>query len=84
VTDGPIAYARAFFSKTNVDKFCDACARFGALFPAPSAGVCDPSVAAAEAPVKGVVAPELACVARTEASLREFSDMICFRFLLRR
>lgn len=52
--------------------------------PAPSAGVCVPSVPVPRGGT-GVVAPELACVARTEAaSFLVFSEMICLTFLLRR
>ena len=32
----------------------------------------------------GVVAPLLFCVAKTEASLRDASETICFMFLFRR
>lgn len=46
-------------------------------------GVAAPSVVAPVAG-KGVDAPELFCVARTEASFRCDSDMICLVFLFRR
>lgn len=56
VTAGPVGkVARAFLSKTRVERFWVAWDRLGA---APSEGVCVPSVTAPEAP--GVVAPELA------------------------
>jgi hypothetical protein len=70
VTAGPVdIVARCrFFSRTRVDKLCAACAILaGRDVALDRAGVMAPSVVA---PVggKGVVAPELFCVARTEAS----------------
>lgn len=47
------------------------------------AGVTLP-VIASDAGTTGVEMPLLFCVASTEASLREASPIICFKFLLRR
>jgi len=58
-----------FFSRTNVDRLWLACAIFGGLELAPVVvGVIAPSEA--EPPGRGVDAPVLVCVARTEASFR--------------
>jgi len=82
VTDGPEPELAilAFLSKTSVDRFCAACAIFSPPC-APSAGVSVPVVGR-----RGVVAPEFACVARTDAvaSFLEFSERSCLTFLLRR
>jgi hypothetical protein len=75
-----------FLSKTNFDKFRDACARFGCKVEeaAEAAGVLSPSVDVTDSSGRGVAAPELSCVAIVEASLRITSPMIVLMFLLRR
>lgn len=86
VTAGPngTAFRCRFFSRTNVERLCAACAMFGCLIlPFDTTGVMAPPVLA-PAGGNGVVAPELFCDASTEASLRWLSEIICLTFLLRR
>lgn len=96
VTAGPIAGGPAvkkapaalslirLRSRTKVLRLCVACAMFKGLEAADEwTGVAAPSVVAPVAG-KGVDAPELFCVASTEASFRCDSEMICFVFLFRR
>lgn len=73
-----------FLSRTNVLRLCVACAMFTGREGVPEyEGVAAPSVVAPVARA-GVDAPELFCVARTEASLRCDSEIICFVFLFLR
>lgn len=82
VTDGPDVWLVPFpfiilldccilRSSTRVARLLDACAMFGC-------GVMAPSDCGA-----GVDAPELFCVARTDASFLLASEMICLIFLFR-
>lgn len=73
-----------FFSRTIVDKFRAACVMFEwVTAPFVGTGVVKP-VSKAELCSCGVEAPLLFWVARTEASLRDASAMICLMFLFRR
>jgi hypothetical protein len=73
-----------FRSRTSVLRLCVACAMFTGLEPAEEyTGVAAPSEFAPVAG-RGVDAPELFCVASTEASFRCDSEMICLVFLFRR
>lgn len=85
LTGGPdgIAFRCKLFSRTRVERLCAAWAIFGCFaLPFSIVGVMAPPVFAS-ALVNGVVAPELFCDARTEASLRWLSEMICLTVLLR-
>lgn len=75
-----------FLSKTNFDRFRDACARFGCRVEAgvEMAGVESPSVDVVYSSPAGVTAPELSCVGMREASLRTASPRMVLMFLLRR
>ena len=84
VATGPADIAACMFlSKTNVERFCAACAMFGCVEPELGSGV-PASVIMADVMGWGVELPLLFCVARTEASFREASEIICLIFLLRR
>lgn len=85
VTAGPpdAPDERRFFSRTNVERFCAACAMLR-LPSAPLTGVAKPPVAIEEYAGRGVDVPLLFWVAMTDASLREASAMICLTFLFRR
>ena len=82
--DAPFAALCMFFSSTSVDRLCAACVMFTGLELAPPCiGVMAPSEVVPVAG-KGVEAPELFCVASTEASRLFVSPMICFVFLFLR
>lgn len=80
----PLTARWRFRSSTIALRDCVAAEMFKGLEgPDEYAGVAAPSEVAPVAG-RGVEAPELFCVASTEASLRWDSEMICLVFLLRR
>jgi len=75
-----------FLSKTNLERFLEACARLGCKveLAVETAGVTSPAVEVSESSRKGVTAPLLSCVGIKEASFRTESPNIVLVFLLRR
>jgi hypothetical protein len=75
-----------FLSRTNFDRFLDACARLGCVTEpgVDTEGVFSPSVEMVDSSASGVAAPLLSWVVIKEASFLTASPIIALMFLFRR